>query len=67
MVTFSVRLLVRHSVQLRIDEITGEIGLELKKTSQHLKVLQLIVFTFFLEADAICFENRRMPQTLKKI
>ena len=27
MVTFSVRLLVRQSVQLRIDEITGEIRL----------------------------------------
>ena len=31
MVTFSVRLLVRQSVQLRIDEIIGEIGLELNK------------------------------------
>ena len=27
MVTFSARLLVRQSVQLRMDEITGEIGL----------------------------------------
>ena len=27
MVTFSVRLLVRQSVQLRMDEITGDIGL----------------------------------------
>ena len=29
-VTFSARLLVRQSVQLRMDEITGEIGLSWK-------------------------------------